>query len=88
MDIDDNAFKGIEAIIGSMTPAERETPAIINGSRRKRIAAGSGTSIQEVNRLMKQFEDTSKMMKMVSGGSGAKKMAQMMSQMKNMRGRM
>ena len=88
MDIDDNAFKGIEAIIGSMTPAERETPAIINGSRRKRIAAGSGTSIQEVNRLMKQFEDTSKMMKMVSGGNGAKRMAQMMSQMKNMRGRM
>ena len=88
MDIDDNAFKGIEAIIGSMTPAERETPAIINGSRRKRIAAGSGTSIQEVNRLMKQFEDTSKMMKMVSGGNGAKRMAQMISQMKNMRGRM
>ena len=88
MDIDDNAFKGIEAIIGSMTPAERETPSIINGSRRKRIAAGSGTSIQEVNRLMKQFEDTSKMMKMVSGGNGAKRMAQMMSQMKNMRGRM
>ena len=71
-----------------MTPAERETPAIINGSRRKRIAASSGTSIQEVNRLMKQFEDTSKMMKMVSGGNGAKRMAQMMSQMKNMRGRM
>ena len=88
MDIDDNAFKGIEAIIGSMTPAEREMPDIINGSRRKRIAYGSGTSIQEVNRLMKQFEDTRKMMKMVSGGSGAKKMAQMMSQMKNMRGRM
>ena len=87
VDIDDNAFKGIEAIIGSMTPTERERPDIINGSRRKRIAAGSGTSIQEVNKLMKQFEDTRKMMKMVSGG-GAKKMAQMMSQMKNMRGRM
>lgn len=84
VDIDDNAFKGVEAIIGSMTPAERETPDIINGSRRKRIAMGSGTSIQDVNRLMKQFEDTRKMMKMVSGGSGAKKMAQMMSQMKNM----
>ena len=87
VDIDDNAFKGIEAIISSMTPTERERPDIINGSRRKRIAAGSGTSIQEVNKLMKQFEDTRKMMKMVSGG-GAKKMAQMMSQMKNMRGRM
>lgn len=87
VDIDDNAFKGIEAIIGSMTPTERVHPDIINGSRRKRIAAGSGTSIQEVNKLMKQFEDTRKMMKMVSGG-GAKKMAQMMSQMKNMRGRM
>ncbi len=84
VDIDDNAFKGVEAIIGSMTPAERETPDIINGSRRKRIAMGSGTSIQDVNRLMKQFEDTRKMMKMVSGGSGVKKMAQMMSQMKNM----
>jgi len=87
VDIDDNAFKGVEAIIGSMTPTERETPDIINGSRRKRIAAGSGTSIQEVNKLMKQFEDTRKMMKMMSGG-GAKKMAQMMGQMKNMRGRM
>lgn len=68
MDIDDNAFKGIEAIIGSMTPEERANPAIINGSRRKRIAAGSGTSIQEVNKLLKQFEGTRKMMKMVATG--------------------
>ena len=77
IDIDDNAFKGIEAIIKSMTPAERENPALLNGSRRKRIAEGSGTSIVEVNRLMKQFEDMRKMMKMMSGG-GAKNMARMM----------
>lgn len=70
VDIDDNAFKGIEAMISSMTPAERETPSLLNGSRRKRIAAGSGTDIAEVNRLIKQFEDTRKMMKMVSGGGG------------------
>ncbi len=79
IDIDDNAFKGVEAIIKSMTPAERENPALLNGSRRKRIAEGSGTSIVEVNRLMKQFEDMRKMMKMVSGG-GAKNLARMMSQ--------
>ncbi|HLO90821.1 MAG TPA: signal recognition particle protein [Lentimicrobium sp.] len=70
IDIDDNAFKSIEAIIGSMTPAERETPALLNGSRRKRIALGSGTDIAEVNRLIKQFDDTRKMMKLVSGGGG------------------
>jgi signal recognition particle subunit SRP54 len=81
MDIDDDAFKGIEAIIYSMTPSERETPDIINGSRRKRIATGSGTSIQEVNRLLKQFEDTRKMMKMMSGGAG-KNMARMMGAMR------
>jgi len=63
MDIDDNAFKGVEAIIGSMTAAERQNPAIINGSRRKRIAKGSGTTLQEVNRLLTQFEQTQKMMK-------------------------
>ncbi len=63
IDIDDNAFKGIEAIIRSMTEKERTNPEIINGSRRQRIAKGSGTSIQEVNRLLKQFEDTRKMMK-------------------------
>ena len=68
MDIDENAFKGIEAIIGSMTPEERANPAIINGSRRKRIAAGSGTTIQDVNKLLKQFEGTRKMMKMVATG--------------------
>jgi len=79
IDIDDNAFKSVEAIIKSMTPAERENPALLNGSRRKRIADGSGTSIVEVNRLMKQFEDMRKMMKMVSGG-GAKNLARMMSQ--------
>ncbi|MDD3743386.1 MAG: signal recognition particle protein, partial [Lentimicrobiaceae bacterium] len=64
VDIDDDAFKGIEAIIGSMTPYERENPSVLNGSRRKRIAQGSGTDIAEVNRLIKQFEDTRKMMKM------------------------
>ena len=63
IDIDDNAFKGIEAIIHSMTPQERANPEIINGSRRQRIARGSGTTIQEVNRLLKQFEETRKMMK-------------------------
>ncbi|MCQ2375317.1 MAG: signal recognition particle protein [Salinivirgaceae bacterium] len=84
VDVDDNAFKGIEAIINSMTPGEREQPDVINGSRRKRIAAGSGTSIQEVNRLMKQFEDTRKVMKMMSNG-GAKKMAAMMQNMPQMR---
>lgn len=66
VDIDDNAFKGIEAIIQSMTPLERRNPEIINGSRRHRIAKGSGTSLQEVNRLLKQFESTRKMMKMAT----------------------
>ena len=66
LDIDDNAFKGIEAIINSMTPYERQNPDIIKGSRRQRIAKGSGTSLQEVNRLLKQFEDTRKMMHMAS----------------------
>lgn len=81
LDIDDNAFKGIEAIIYSMTPQERMNPAIMNGSRRKRIADGSGTSIQEVNRLLKQFEDTRKMMKMVTTNKG-KNMANMMRNMR------
>ncbi len=80
MDIDDDAFKGVEAIIRAMTPLERENPAILNGSRRKRISSGSGTSIQEVNRLIKQFEDTRKMMKMMSGGN-RKNMARMMGNM-------
>ncbi len=70
MDIDDDAFKGIEAIIYSMTPEERENPKILNGSRRRRIAVGSGTDIQEVNQLIKQFGETQKMMKMMSGGKG------------------
>lgn len=68
VDIDDDAFKSVEAIIHSMTPAEREMPDIINGSRRKRIALGSGTTVQDVNRLLKQFEESKKMMKMLSGG--------------------
>lgn len=66
IDIDDSAFKGIEAIIHSMTPLERQKPEIINGSRRQRIAKGSGTSLQEVNRLLKQFDSTRKMMKMAT----------------------
>ena len=66
VDIDDNAFKSIEAIIYSMTPAERTNPAILNSSRRQRIAKGSGTSIQEVNKLIKQFDETRKMMKMLT----------------------
>jgi signal recognition particle subunit SRP54 len=69
-EIDDDAFKGIEAIIYSMTPEERENPKILSGSRRKRIAIGSGNTIQEVNRLIKQFAETSKMMKMMSSGGG------------------
>ena len=73
-EIDDDAFKSIEAIIYSMTPAERENPALLNGSRRKRIAMGSGTSIVEVNRLVKQFEETSKMMRMMTTGGGKKLM--------------
>ena len=82
VDIDDNAFKGIEAIIQSMTPKERTNPEILNNSRRQSIAKGSGTNIQEVNRLIKQFEQTRKMMKMVTGS----KMAGMMGKMKNMPG--
>ena len=72
IDIDDNAFKSIEAIIYSMTPEERRRPEILNGSRRTRIAKGSGTNLQEVNRLLKQFEQTRKMMKMVTGSNMAK----------------
>ncbi len=79
MDIDDDAFKSIEAIIRSMTPGERENPKILNGSRRRRIANGSGNDIQEVNRLIKQFDETRKMMKMMSGG---KNLAKMMGNMK------
>ena len=79
VDIDDDAFKHVEAIIFSMTPKEREQPDIINGSRKKRIAKGSGTDIQEVNKLLKQFTDTKKMMKLMSN---KKNMANMMKQMK------
>jgi signal recognition particle subunit SRP54 len=74
MDIDDDAFKHIEAIIHSMTPAERDDPSLLNGSRRKRIANGAGTDIQEVNRLIKQFSETRKMMKMVSQGKNMGRM--------------
>ena len=81
LDIDDDAFKGIEAIINSMTPKERANPDIINQSRRLRIAKGSGTKIEDVNRLMKQFDQTRKMMRMVAG-AGNSKMAQMAAAMK------
>ena len=81
VEIDDNAFKGIEAIISSMTEKERINPSIINGSRRRRIAAGSGTSLQEVNRLLTQFEQTRKVMK------AATSMKNPMQMMRNMRRR-
>ena len=81
VDIDDDAFKGIEAIIHSMTIKERTKPSIINASRKKRIAKGSGTSVQEVNQLLKQFTQMSKMMKMMQGGGG-KRMMQMMQGLK------
>jgi signal recognition particle subunit SRP54 len=84
VDIDDNAFVGIEAIIKSMTPTERANPEVLNQSRRMRIAKGSGTSIQEVNRLVKQFDQTRKMMKMVTGNQ----MKSMMARMKDMKGGM
>jgi len=82
LDIDDNAFKGIEAIIRSMTPYERSHPEVLNQSRRMRIAKGSGTNIQEVNRIIKNFEQMRKMMKMVTGGG----MGGMMRGMRGMRG--
>ena len=80
VDVDDDAFKHIEAIIHSMTPEERSKPTLLNASRKKRIGAGSGTTIQQVNQLMKQFDQMSKMMKMMQGGGGQK----MMQMMKNM----
>lgn len=83
VDIDDDAFKHIEAIIYSMTPAEREKPELINSSRKNRIAKGSGRDLQEVNKLLKQFNDTKKMMKVMSN---PKQMRQMMKQMKGMGG--
>jgi len=82
-EINEDAFKSIEAIIGSMTPAERSNPELLNGRRRERIAKGSGTNIQEVNRLVKQFEDMRKMMKMMGNKD---QMARMMGQMKGMPG--
>ncbi len=82
VDIGDDAFKSIEAIIHSMTPSERNNPVILNGSRRKRIASGSGTTIQEVNRLIKQFEDTRRLMKMATTNKG-RGMINMMKNMKN-----
>ncbi|MCQ2268986.1 MAG: signal recognition particle protein [Bacteroidaceae bacterium] len=85
IDVDDNAFKSIEAIIQSMTPKERTNPEILNGSRKMRIAKGSGTDIQEVNRLIKQFDQTRKMMKMVTG-NGMKNMMGQMAKMKGMGG--
>lgn len=85
VDIKDDAFKHIEAIIHSMTPAERSNPTLLNGNRKARIAKGSGTNVQEVNKLLKQFEDTRKMMKMMSN---PKNMMGMMKQMKGMRGGM
>lgn len=85
VDIQDDAFKHIEAIILSMTPKERSNPALINGQRKNRLAKGSGTNIQEVNKLMKQFEDTKKMMKMMNN---PKNMMSMMKQMKGMGGGM
>lgn len=78
MDIDENAFKGIEAIIFSMTPEERSKPELINGSRRQRVAKGSGQGIQEVNKLLKQFEDTRKMMRMMNDKNAMAKMMRAM----------
>ncbi len=82
LDIDDDAFKGIEAIIYSMTPEERINPKILDGSRRKRISRGSGQDIQEINKLIKQFGETSKMMRMMTGSKG-RNMMRMMQNMKN-----
>ena len=85
VDIDDDAFQGIEAIIRSMTKEERENPHVINGSRRTRIAAGAGTTVTEVNKLLKQFEEMRKMMRMFNDKS---KMNQMMQSMKGAPGKM
>jgi signal recognition particle subunit SRP54 len=74
LDMDDNSFKSIEAIIHSMTPGERQDPTLLNGSRKKRVAAGSGTTVQSVNQLLKQFDETRKMMKMVASGKNMGRM--------------
>jgi signal recognition particle subunit SRP54 len=81
IDIDDDAFKGVEAIIHSMTPAERAEPTLINGRRKERIAKGSGTSIQDVNKLMKQFDEMRKMMKLMGNKQNMAKMMQNMPKM-------
>ncbi|MFZ1616553.1 MAG: signal recognition particle protein, partial [Flavobacteriales bacterium] len=85
IDIPDDAFKGIEAIIKSMTPEERKSPSVINGSRRARIAKGSGNNIEAVNKLMKQFDETRKMMKMMGDKSKMQAMMQRMQQAQGMR---
>jgi signal recognition particle subunit SRP54 len=84
VEIDNDAFKGIEAIISSMTPYERQNPEVINASRRQRIAKGSGTTLMEVNRLLKQFEESRKMMKMATSMKNPMKM---MRQMRGAKGR-
>lgn len=87
IDIDDSVLKSIEAIINSMTPKERSNPKIINQSRRMRIAKGSGTTLQDVNRLMKQFDQMRTMMKLVTGTSNSK-MMQMANAMRQMKGKL
>ena len=82
VDIDDDAFKHIEAMINSMTLSERQNPDIINGSRRKRIATGAGRTVQDVNSLLKQFTDMRKMMKMMQSGGGRRGMMDMMKGMR------
>jgi signal recognition particle subunit SRP54 len=81
IDIDDDAFKGVEAIIHSMTPQERAEPALLNGRRKERVAKGSGTSIQDVNKLMKQFDDMRKMMKLMGNKQNMEKLMQNMPKM-------
>jgi signal recognition particle subunit SRP54 len=88
VDIDDDAFKPIESIIKSMTPKERAQPELLNGSRRRRLAKGSGTDIQQVNNLMKQFEDMRKVMRSMNKMSSTKGGMQQMAKMMGMRGGM
>jgi signal recognition particle subunit SRP54 len=83
VDIDDDAFKGIESIIQSMTNAERTTPELIDNSRKKRIARGSGKSVEDVNKLLKQFQETKKMMKLMSNKQNMKSLMKSMGGMKN-----
>ena len=82
VDIDDDSLKPIEAIIKSMTPKERTNPEVLNGSRKQRIAKGSGTSVQEVNQLLKQFEQMRKMMRMMNKSGGKKALANMLGGMR------